>query len=144
MNKLGLAIAIAAEAFKNKTDRQGKPYILHCLHLMNQVEDEKDKICAVLHDYPEDCFDNPDEGLNILRTYEFDEDDIKVIDLLTHRKSDDYLGIYIKKISTCPRATKIKKKDLEHNSDLSRIKGALTKKHFERVEKYHAAYTYLS
>lgn len=32
MSTLGLAIAIAAEAFKEKTDRGGKPYILHCFH----------------------------------------------------------------------------------------------------------------
>jgi hypothetical protein len=40
-------------------------------------------------------------------------------------------------------ATEIKKKDLEDNCNLTRIKG-LRKKDFDRVEKYHRAYIYLS
>lgn len=142
-NMLGLAIAIAADAFKHKKDKQGKPYILHCLTVMNGVEDEHDKICAVLHDYPEDIFDNPDVAFKLLRGYGFDEDDIRVLDLLTHRKGDDYLTVYIKKIATCPRATRIKLKDLEHNSNISRLKD-FSKKSFDNLEKYHIAFQYLS
>ena len=53
---LALAIAIVAEAFKNKTDKQGKPYVLHCLHVMNQVSDEDPEFqtIAVLDDLVED------------------------------------------------------------------------------------------
>ena len=104
---------------------------------------EHDKICAILHDYPEDVFDDPDVAFKLLRGYGFDEDDIRVLDLLTHRKSDDYLTVYIKKIATCPRATRIKLKDLEHNSNISRLKD-FSKKSFDNLEKYHIAFQYLS
>jgi len=143
-NMLGLAISLAAQAFENRVDKQGEPYILHCLHVMKRV-DEENRIPAILHDYIEDIFETSFKvGFNQLRQLGFEEDDIRVIDILTHRKEDDYLSVYIKKIATCPRATQIKLQDLRHNSNISRIKGALTKAHFDRIEKYHAAYQYLS
>lgn len=142
-NMLGIAISIAAQAFENRVDKQNEPYILHCLHVMRRV-DEKNRIPAVLHDYVEDIFEaDLKAGLIHLRELGFDEDDVRVIDLLTHRKEDSYED-YIKKIATCPRATQIKLQDLRHNSNISRIKGALTKKHFDNIQKYHTAYQYLS
>lgn len=49
---------------------------------------------------------------------------------------------YIRGISTNPIAKAVKLRDLEHNSRITRIKG-LRKKDFDRLEKYHRAYTYL-
>jgi len=40
-------------------------------------------------------------------------------------------------------ARMIKLADLRHNSDIMRMKG-LSKKDFDRLEKYHRAYAYLS
>ena len=39
-------------------------------------------------------------------------------------------------------AKAVKLRDLEHNSKITRLKG-LRKKDFDRLEKYHRAYTYL-
>lgn len=50
---------------------------------------------------------------------------------------------YIKALSVHPIAKEIKKRDLEHNSKITRLKG-LRKKDFDRLEKYLIAYTYLS
>lgn len=52
MNMLGKAISIAAKAFENKTDKGGKPYILHCIHVMNGVRHlgQDAMVAAVLHD----------------------------------------------------------------------------------------------
>ena len=47
-----------------------------------------------------------------------------------------------KKIATDPIAKAVKLCDLEHNTKLTRLKG-LRKKDFDRLEKYHRAYTYL-
>ena len=49
---------------------------------------------------------------------------------------------YIKVISTDPIAKAVKLRDLEHNTKVTRLKG-LRKKDFDRLEKYHRAYTYL-
>lgn len=144
MKMLGIAIAIAADLFKDVTDAQGEPYILHCLKVMEDSEDEEEAVCSVVHDVPEDCFPTIEKGIQYLRERGISETCLKTIDLLSHRKDEDYISVYIRRIATERRATRIKKKDLRHNSDLTRIKGALTKKHFDKVEKYHTAYTYLS
>lgn len=139
MSKLGLAIAVAAEAFKNKTDKGGQPYILHCLWVMNNiVGDDCEKCAAVLHDVPEDT----DITIQILQNMGFSEKTIGLLYLLTRDKNTPYMD-YIKAIAVVPGAKKIKKADLEHNSNITRLKG-LRKKDLDRIEKYHIAYMYLS
>ena len=137
---LALAYAIAAQGFKNKFDKQGRPYMEHCLYVADGMDTDAEKIVALLHDAVEDEIVTFEE----LRQYGFPEDIIRDIDLLTHRKDvDDYLDVYIKKIAMSLRATKVKKRDLRHNSDITRLK-SLTKADFDRIEKYHRAFTYLS
>jgi (p)ppGpp synthase/HD superfamily hydrolase len=136
---LGIAIAIAAKGFKDKTDKGGEPYILHCLRVMNSMSTPEEKILGVLHDVVEDGVISIEE----LRALGFSEDILDDLKLLTHLKEDDYLDVYIKKISTSKRATKVKLADLKDNSDITRLKG-LRKKDFDRMEKYHKAFIYLS
>ena len=140
MKKLALAIAIASEAFKNKTDKGGVPYILHCLFVMNEMpeDDEELRIAAVLHDLVEDT----DWTIERLRIEGFSERVLRIIYLLTHDPSVPY-DDYIKNIALDIDAKKIKKADLRHNSDITRLKG-LRKKDFDRLEKYNRSYIYLS
>lgn len=142
MKMLGKAIAIAAKAFEVKTDRGGKPYILHCLWVMNATGgDDEDVLCAaVLHDLVEDC---PEWTIKRLLDEGFSQRTVDIINILTHRKADQSYDDYIKGIALDTDCTRIKKKDLEHNSSITRLKG-LGKKDFDRAEKYHRAYTYLS
>ena len=142
MNKLGLAISIAAKAFENKKDKSGKPYILHCLRVMNNVnqKDEDLMIAAVLHDIVEDCHDEyPFARLTELG---FSDRVVGVLHLLTHIKGTPY-DEYIKAIAVSKDATEIKLSDLKDNSDICRLKG-LSKKDIDRIEKYHRAFVYLS
>lgn len=141
MKQLAIAIALASEVFKDKLDKGGRPYILHCIHVMNGAdpEDEEEMIASILHDVPEDI---PEYDIKKLRSLGFSENVLTIIDLLTHKPKDTYED-YIKKISTHKKATKIKKRDLEHNCLLTRIKG-IRKKDFERTEKYIKSYLYLS
>lgn len=140
MSKLGLAISIASKAFENKLDKGGKPYILHCLFVMNKVQHlgEEAMITAVLHDVPEDT----DITLAQLSEMGFSEKVIGDLFLLTHKKETPY-DEYIKAISVSKTATEIKKADLEHNSNITRLKG-VRKKDFDRLEKYSRAFLYLS
>lgn len=142
MNKLALAIKIAASAFLMKEDKAGKPYILHCLRVMHKLhsDDEELNIIAVLHDLLEDA---PDLwSIDALRTRGFSERVVQALYLLTHKKGVSYED-YIKAIATNPDAVKVKLADLRDNSNITRLKG-LRKKDFDRMEKYHKAYTYLS
>jgi (p)ppGpp synthase/HD superfamily hydrolase len=144
MNKLlGKAIAIASVAFENKVDKGGEPYILHCLVVMNKVRHlgHLAMICAVLHDLIEDCEKNG-YNFDVLRELGFSQEVITILELLTHRPETPYMD-YIKALSVHPIATAIKKADLEHNSNITRIKG-VRKKDFDRLEKYSLAYIYLS
>lgn len=141
---LGRAIALASEAFKDTKDKGGQPYILHCLRVMDNLhtDDEELKIIAILHDWVEDMFHvNPERGLQLLRE-QYSERVVKALDLLTHRKGVPY-DDYIKAISFNTDATKVKLADLKDNSDITRLKG-LTKKDFDRMEKYHRSFIYLS
>lgn len=139
MKMLALAIAITAERFSSKLDRGGQPYILHCLEVMrNTVGDECTKCAAVMHDLLEDTPTQASE----LTGLGFSDKTISLLNLLTHNPATDYME-YIKAISVSPEASEIKRRDLEHNSNITRLKG-LTKKDMDRMEKYHRAYIYLS
>lgn len=136
---LATAIAIAAEGFKNKTDKAGKPYILHCLRVMFNLNSDDDEInsVAVMHDCVEDNVCTIDDLVKAGFTYSV----INSINLLTHDKNIPYQD-YIKALANNEMARKVKLADLKDNSDITRLKG-LNKKDFDRMEKYHIAYTYL-
>lgn len=136
---LGTAIALAAKEFENVTDKGGKPYILHCLYVMNQVEHlgTEAQIAAVLHDIIEDTsYDEP--GLIALG---FNERTVKRVGMLTHLPNEPYMD-YIKRVSIDKITRHIKMADLHHNSDITRMKGLREKDH-KRIVKYFEAYAYL-
>lgn len=140
LKQLGKAIALAAELFKHRVDSQGVPYILHCLAVMNGCIDVETKVVGVLHDVAEDI---PDYPVSRLR----DELDLSTtqyvaLTLLTHNPADDY-DTYIRSITASDMAREVKLADLRHNTDITRLKG-LRKKDFDRLEKYHKAFVYLS
>lgn len=145
MKNLALAIAITSEAFKNTLDKGGHPYILHCIRVMMNTEgDECTKCAAIMHDVVEDT----DETSPINYTFElleelgFSDKTIGLLKLLTHNRAVPYMD-YIKNLSVSEGATKIKIKDLEDNSNITRLKG-VRDKDFERLKKYSIAYLYLT
>lgn len=136
---LGRAIEIATQAHSGQFDRGGKPYILHPLHLMSQMMyDVELAQIAVLHDVMEDC---PTWGVGRLQAEGFSERVLSALVLLTHGKGDTYED-YILKVSTSYDAIRVKRKDLEHNSCITRLKG-VSMKDLQRAEKYHKAFTTL-
>lgn len=147
MKLLAKAIAIAATVFENTLDKGGEPYILHCLFVMYNTPGNEDKKCAaVLHDVIEDTrkWKTPWTAQR-LREEGFSERTIQLIELVTFPENCDDIQYMerIKQIGLDPDATDIKKADLKHNSDMSRLKG-LRKKDIDRMEKYMRSYIYLS
>lgn len=140
MTQLGLAISLAAEVFKNKTDKSGQPYILHCLRVMNAMDQTDSELMqiAILHDLVEDT----EFTFEDLKRLKFSQRVIDALILLTHLQADSY-DFYIKKLAFNKDAVKVKLADLKDNSDITRLKG-LTKSDFDRVQKYHTSFTYLS
>lgn len=141
MSNLATAIKIAASGFEKKLDKQGKPYILHCIKVMRNLhtEDEELQSIAILHD----CVEDKVCTLLELIEYGFPQRVWQAVSLLTHDKEIDSYDDYIKKIASNKDAVQVKLADLKHNTEITRLKG-LTKEDFDRMEKYHRSFVYLS
>jgi (p)ppGpp synthase/HD superfamily hydrolase len=136
---LSTAIALVAKAFHTKLDKGGQPYILHCLHVMNQMpkDDHELMMIAVMHDLIEDT-DFTLEGVIELG---FPPRVVDALRLLTHDPATSY-DAYISILAFNRDCVLVKRADLRHNSDIMRMKG-LRQKDFLRLEKYHRAFEYL-
>ncbi len=113
------AIRIAYRAHQGAVDSSGIPYILHPVHLAEQMTDEYTTIVALLHDVVEDTFVTMDD----LRAEGFPEEVLEAIGLMTHTDGSPYLE-YVAAIKKNPIATAVKLADLRHNMDESRFAGS--------------------
>lgn len=140
MNKqeqLAKAIVIAVNAHDGQFDKGNKPYILHPLHLMNQLMfDIQLATIAVLHS----VIKASDITLDDLYEVGFSYRVLNALKLLNH--NNESYSEYIEKIAGNYDTIRVKRKDLEHNSDITRLKG-ISAKDLVRIEKYHKAFTYL-
>lgn len=139
MTQLEDAIAFAVEAHRGQKDRLGRPYILHPLHLMLQMETEDEMIAAVLHDVVEDTdytIDDLRERLGL------GEAVVEAIRLLTHEAADSYEA-YVQRLKQNAIARKVKLADLRHNMDIRRL-ADVGPDDLERLERYQRAWEMLS
>lgn len=140
MNQLARAIKEASISHLHQFDKSGQPYILHCLHVMNTVKSKEPEVlqAAVMHDMMEDC------GVTVqnLTDMGFSGRVINALKCLTHLPNESY-DDYIDRVATNQDAILIKIADLQHNSDITRLKG-VSKKDLERMAKYHRAYMKLT
>ena len=132
-----IALELAVEKHKNQTDKAGNPYILHPLHVMENVNSKEGKIIAILHDIIEDTDVTGDYLLKIGLSKRI----VDAVVALTRSEDIDYQE-YIKTLSSNPLAKEVKLADLEHNMDLKRLP-TLEEKDLERNRKYQIAYHYL-
>ena len=132
-----IALELAVEKHKNQTDKAGNTYILHPLHVMENVNSKEGKIVAILHDIIEDTDITEDYLLKIGLSKRI----VDAVVALTRSKDMDYQE-YIKNLSSNPLAKEVKLADLEHNMDLKRLP-TLEEKDLERNRKYQIAYHYL-
>ena len=131
------ALLLMYEKHKNQYDKAGMPYVLHPLHVAEKMKDETTTTVALLHDIVEDT----DVTFEKLQELGFSDIVIKTIKCLTHDNDIEYFD-YIKRIGENPIATIVKIKDLEHNSDLSRL-NVITDSDLIRVDKYNKSLEYL-
>lgn len=133
MPNLEKAIQIAATAHNGQTDKGGKPYILHPLRVMIQMDSEAAMIVAVLHDVVEDSeytFDN-------LKAFGFSNEIITAVKYLTKQEGEPY-ETYLQRIKSNSLARQVKLADLKDNMNLQRLQN-ITSKDVERQEKYAKA-----
>ena len=127
------AMKLCFSAHQNQVDKSGMPYVFHPFHLAEQMPDEETTVVALLHDVVEDTNYTIDD----LREIGFSESVLEAILLMTHDKSLPYME-YVKRIKTNRIAAAVKRADLMHNSDLTRL-DTVDEKALKRVEKYKQA-----
>ena len=131
------AMNIAYNAHMGQLDKSGVPYIYHPIHLAEQMDTEEECIVALLHDTVEDTNITFEE-----LEKEFSETVIEALKLLTHDKAVPYME-YVRALKGNEIASKVKKADLRHNSDNTRL-DKLTEKDKKRNAKYEEAMRILS
>lgn len=135
---LKTAYEIAKQAHAGQVDKAGQDYIGHPVFVAGLLKTEEERAAALLHDVLEDSsFSEQD-----LRLKGIPEPVIQAVILLTKQKGVPYED-YLSKIKENPIARAVKKADLTHNMDISRIPHPL-QKDFDRLEKYKKAFQYLS
>lgn len=124
------ALKISFEAHKDQVDKTGLPYVFHPFHLAEQMEDEATTCVALLHDVVEDT----DMTFEELEKEGFSAIIIDALKLLTHDDDMPYMD-YVTRLKENPIAKAVKRADLMHNSDLSRL-DVVSEADIERREKY--------
>lgn len=136
------ATAVATMAHHGQVDKAGKSYINHpisvALDVYGQGMDYKYIVTALLHDVAEDSTLTVDDIGDLIH----DTDITTALGLLNHDKRVPYMD-YIRAINRNDIAREVKKADLRHNMDLSRL-GEITERDRERLEKYKEAYRILT
>lgn len=134
---LATIIAIAANKHKNQFDKGGKPYILHCMAVMEMLaytEDYEIMSIGIGHD----LFEDTDTTTEELRAAGITERVIKGILNVTKMPGETFEE-YKTKVKSSKDSILVKMKDLRHNSDLRRLKG-VTEKDTQRTIKYMKFY----
>ncbi len=139
-NLLEKAIAVALEAHAGVLTRSGRPYIIHPLRLMNQMETEEEMIAAVLHDVVEDSPITLDD----LAKIGFSQRVLDALALLTHNKKTTTYEDYILALKANMLARKIKLADLVHNMDVRRLPNPINQRDLDRLKKYRRAWKILT
>lgn len=130
------ALKFANFKHKGQFDKAGIEYILHPLEvsMSEYITNDTQRAIALLHDTLEDTDTTYQELLD-----EFGLEIAEGVYILSHRDDENY-DDYINRIkySYNSNVIRVKIADLEHNSDLSRLKN-VTEKDFKRKEKYDNA-----
>lgn len=132
------ALRLMFEKHRDQVDKSGMPYVFHPFHVAEQMTDEKTTVAALLHDVVEDT----DTTLDDLLAAGFDREVVEAVGLLTRDKTLPYLD-YVRKLKGNPIAAAVKRADLAHNSDLTRLDD-IGEREMRRLRKYREALIVLS
>ena len=137
MNIIEKSLQIALEAYAGQKDKAGKPYILHPLRIMGNMETEEEMSVALLHDVIEDSdftdTDLLDRGIPLKV--------VNAVSLLSKVEGQSYEQ-YIQGILSDELALKVKKADIEDNINVLRL-DEINSFDLKRIEKYHKAWKIL-
>lgn len=112
------ALMIAVEAHKGQVDKNGMPYILHPIAVMQKVDGLELKTIAILHDTIEDTYVTED----FLLEAGIPKNIVDVVALLTKPQNESYES-YLRRVKENPMAKAVKLADLAHNTSPERASG---------------------
>jgi (p)ppGpp synthase/HD superfamily hydrolase len=138
MSTLERAIEIATEAHRGQFDKAGNNYIGHPLRVMSAGKTLNEKIVGVLHDVVEDSGWTFEQ----LSNEGFSDEIIAALRCVTKLSEDEPYDELMERVTKNDLAIAVKINDLSDNMDIRRLK-ELTEKDFQRLQKYHRAYTRL-
>jgi (p)ppGpp synthase/HD superfamily hydrolase len=135
------ALEIAAQAHAGQKDKEGLPYILHPLRVLNGVEGEEAQIVAVLHDVVEDTTVTLDD----LRRAGFSETVLAAVQCVTHGNDEPYAE-YVVRCKANAIARQVKLADLHDNARLSRLilRPQRLQPDLARLHRYVLSYKFLT
>jgi (p)ppGpp synthase/HD superfamily hydrolase len=134
MHLIEKALQIALNAHAGQSDKAGKPYIMHPLRMMLQMQTDDERITALLHDVIEDSQITDKDLTNAGIPSHI----IATVKVLTRSEQEDY-DAFIERVLTNKLAVKVKIADIEDNLNVLRM-DTLHEKDFVRIAKYHKAW----
>lgn len=136
---LDAMLVLCTQRFAGKFDKNGQPYILHCLAVMYGLDtDDYELMCIGLgHDLVEDTKTSYEELKNIGMSDRV----ILGIRGMT-RVPGETEEEYQTRVLSNPDTIKTKKSDIRHNTDVRRMKGT-SEKDMARTAKYFRFYARL-
>lgn len=133
MNNLEEAIRIAVDAYEGQEDKAGATYIRHPLRVMEQMDTERERTVAVLHDVVEDS----DYELAEIED-RFGREVSVAVDALTKREDEEYME-FVERAAQNPIAARVKIADIEDNMDLTRL-DSVPDSVMDKQRLYHKAW----
>lgn len=138
MSTLEKAIDIALRAHAGQREKNGDPYILHPLRVMQGCETEEERIAGVLHDVVEDT----NVTFQMLEESGFGREVIRAVDCLTRRVNELYED-FIVHAAFNPMARTVKLRDVEDNLNILRLNEPMMDEDLERMKRYRKAHAHL-
>ena len=131
------ANVLITELFKDSYDKEGVPYINHLYYVIDTLDTLEEKIVGALHDTVEDT----DVTLDDLTAMGFPKNIVNSIRILTRDKSIPY-SEYIDNIinSNDIVAIKVKKVDMSHNMNRTRLNRLDSDTRTRLITKYTPEY----
>lgn len=139
MALLERVLLFAIEAHAGQREKNGDPYVLHPLRLMQAMDTDEERLAALLHDIVEDC---PHVSFADLEGLGLPLSVLAALRLLTHGDPAELYDAYIARIAADPLARKVKLADLADNMNAARLR-EFTDKDAARMRKYIAARAHL-
>lgn len=131
-------LELVVRSHSGQFDMQGEPYPFHCIQVMRNLNSDDEELCCIAlgHDLYEDTKVTHEEVF-----VEFGPRIANGIMAMTKVPGESYEG-YLKRLMENDDAILVKMADLQHNSDITRLRG-VTDKDLERLRKYGRAYSEL-